>query len=249
MTYGVKRTGILSNSLELTDKDLLQFGTTLIVAPHADDETLACGGTISRLRSLGVDVRILVITDGSQSHPSSVEYPADRRTSLRRKELISAAKILGVEEDRINFTSLQDGDVPCEGEEGFDTIVKMLGRMLLQIMPHTIFIPYRLDPHRDHIATSQILRRAVTVFKSSPRIFEYPVWLWELGAEDDFPSPSRMKTWKIDMGSALEIKRKAISEHQSQLGQVIKDDPSGFVLTPNIIAHFELPFEIFFESY
>lgn len=249
MTYGVKRTGILSNSLELTDRELLHFGTTLIVAPHADDETLACGGTISRLRSMGVDVRILVITDGSQSHPNSVGYPSERRAGLRRKEVIAAAQILGVEEEKITFTNLLDGDVPHEGEEGFDTIVKMMGRMLLQIQPDTIFIPYRLDPHRDHIATSQILRRAVCVFKSSPRIFEYPVWLWELGAEEDFPSATDMKTWKINMGSALELKRRALTEHQSQLGLVIKDDPAGFVLTPDIIAHFELPFEIFFESF
>jgi LmbE family N-acetylglucosaminyl deacetylase len=249
MTYGVKKTGLLSNALELTERELLQFGKTLIVAPHADDESLACGGTAARLRTLGLDVHILVVTDGSQSHPGSVKYSAEDRAALRRNEIIAAAEILGIRSERVTFTGLLDGDVPSEYEEGFDAVVKMMSRLLLQIQPDTVFIPYRLDPHRDHIATSQIMRRAFSVFKTSPRIIEYPVWLWELGVHDAYPDASQMKTWKVEMGSQLATKRRAIAEHQSQLGNVIHDDPSGFVLTPDLLAHFELPFEIFFESY
>ncbi|QIY83181.1 hypothetical protein HER18_06370 [Chryseobacterium sp. NEB161] len=59
------------------------FGTTLIVAPHADDESLGCGGMISLLRKYDQDVYILLLSDGTMSHPGSKEYPAEKikRTS------------------------------------------------------------------------------------------------------------------------------------------------------------------------
>ncbi|MHC5832664.1 MAG: PIG-L deacetylase family protein, partial [Nostoc sp.] len=41
----------------------------LIVAPHPDDETLGCGGAIALLRSLNCHVQVLVISDGTLSHP------------------------------------------------------------------------------------------------------------------------------------------------------------------------------------
>lgn len=57
---------------------VMGLGTTLIVAPHADDESLACGGVISLLRKYNQTVYILLLSDGTLSHPNSVEYPAEK---------------------------------------------------------------------------------------------------------------------------------------------------------------------------
>ena len=35
----------------------------LVVAAHADDEVLGCGGTISSLSSKGIDIRILFLSE------------------------------------------------------------------------------------------------------------------------------------------------------------------------------------------
>ena len=78
------------------------FGTTLIVAPHADDESLGCGGVISLLRKYGQTVYILLLSDGTLSHPDSREYPAEKLRDLREKELIDASAILDVAEENEN---------------------------------------------------------------------------------------------------------------------------------------------------
>ena len=88
------------------------FGTTLIVAPHADDESLGCGGVISLLRKYGQTVYILLLSDGTLSHPNSIQYPPEKLRDLREKELLDAAKIFGLEERNIIFCRYPDRNVP-----------------------------------------------------------------------------------------------------------------------------------------
>ena len=62
----------------------LPFGTVaavtgnapmLILAPHPDDETLGCGGLIAAASAAGHPPFVLVLTDGTGSHPNSRSYP------------------------------------------------------------------------------------------------------------------------------------------------------------------------------
>ncbi|MEO6914506.1 MAG: PIG-L family deacetylase [Chitinophagaceae bacterium] len=248
MTFGIKRMGLLSRALRLTERDLEHFGKTVIIAPHPDDESLGCGGLVSMLRRLGLNVECIFVSDGSMSHPSSVEFSAERRAEVRRQEALNALAELNVSAGHGVFLDFPDGAVPNSASAAFEDSAKTLANHLLQMKPDTIFIPYQHDPHRDHEAVWQLAQRSLTEVKKCPRIFEYPVWLWELGREEDYPSDSDMTCWRLDIGTELETKRKAIAAHRSQLGQVFFDDPAGFVLRPDLLAHFEHPFEIFFET-
>jgi hypothetical protein len=44
-----------------------------------------------------------------------------------------------------------------------------------------------------------------------------------------------------------EQKARAIARHQSQLGAVITDDPTGFVLEPPMLKHFAQIWELYLE--
>ncbi len=68
----------------------------LVVAPHFDDESIACGGTIIKHVRAGDDVSIVFMTggnSGSMSHHylSQIEYG-----QLRKVEATAAMKVLGI---------------------------------------------------------------------------------------------------------------------------------------------------------
>ena len=73
---------------------VLNWGKTLVVAPHPDDESLGCGGAIALLRKFGREVSVLTMSDGTLSHPNSVKFPPEKLRELRENEMLAALEIL-----------------------------------------------------------------------------------------------------------------------------------------------------------
>ncbi|MFZ1431665.1 MAG: PIG-L family deacetylase [Geminicoccaceae bacterium] len=87
----------LAAELAEVELDALTRGRgVVVVAPHPDDESLGCGGLIAACCAHGIEVRLLVLSDGTGSHPNSRRYPADRLRDLREAELEQATSILGL---------------------------------------------------------------------------------------------------------------------------------------------------------
>lgn len=221
------------------------FGTTLIVAPHADDESLGCGGVISLLRKYGQTVYILLLSDGTLSHPNSIEYPSEKLRDLREQELINAAEILNVPTENIIFCRYPDRNVPSIQDKGFDVAVTSISKMMSMINPQSIFVPWRRDPHPDHKAAFQLINAAET---SNAKIYEYPIWLTELGESGDEPTNEESMPFRLNISSVLSQKQEAISKHLSQITDLIKDDPEGFQLSQEMLDQFNVPYETFFIS-
>jgi len=221
------------------------FGRTLIVAPHADDESLGCGGVIALLSKYRQPVHLLLMSGGPLSHPNSKEYPAEKLRDLREYEFKKAAAILGVTEDQLIFTRYKDRSVPHEDLPGFQKAVAHIDETLSQLRPSSIFVPWRRDPHPDHRATWQIFNKAN---RDGARLYEYPIWLQQLGDEPDLPTNEEVDVLKIDISAVLEIKQEAIAAHQSQLTDLISDDPAGFQLSPDMLDQFNVPYEMFFTA-
>lgn len=225
---------------------IIKWGFSLIVAPHPDDETLGCGGAIALLKKAGLAVKVLVISDGTASHPNSLKYPEPKLRSLRQTETLSALNSLGVEPSAVRFLDLKDSAVPNSGT-GFEQAVADCCTYLNKFKPETIILPWRRDPHADHRASWRILQKAVKDLAISPRILEYPIWSWEQAEIDDMPVPQAVKAWRLDISSVLSQKRQAIAYYRSQTTDLIDDDPQGFRLTPEVLAHFARPWEVYLE--
>ena len=87
----------------------------LVLAPHADDESLGCGGLLAQCVADGRAPGILVLTDGTGSHPNSRTHPAPILRAVREAEAREAAAILGVAAGRIGFLGLRDTEAPMDG--------------------------------------------------------------------------------------------------------------------------------------
>lgn len=220
----------------------------VIVAPHPDDETLGCGGAIAQLTARGHDVRVLVITDGTQSHPNSQKFSAAVLKGIREQETTAAMSTLGVDQRTITFLGVKDGSVPQMASAEFVRVQERCCRYLRDVVPGTIFLPWRYDPHPDHRATWQIIQAAVLETGRAVRYIEYPIWDWDSTQQKQLSGVGAVLGWRLDMTAVLEQKRRAIALYRSQLGDLIDDDPEGFSLTPEMLKNFTQPWEVFFEE-
>lgn len=248
MSFGVNIRSFGEEGGYYSRQSIAEFGPTVVLAPHPDDESLGCGGIIALLRQLGVSVSVIFVSDGSMSHPQSIKYPQPVLALLREEEAVQASEILGVEKDRVYFMRLKDSMIPMPGKFGFEASVEQMTELLQRTGAQTMITPWRRDPHRDHRATWHIAASAVAALNRAIRVIEYPIWLWERAATEDYPLPGEMHFMRADVSDVLLQKNQAIHAHKSQVTRMIDDDAEGFWLSPEAIAHFQKPFEIFFES-
>jgi hypothetical protein len=115
-----------------------------LVAPHPDDETLGCGGAIAMLRSLKCDVCVLVISNGTLSHPNSQKYPAPVLQALRESETLEALTMLGVNPNDVTFCGMQDGSISTQYNSAIASCSAYLTEIALhncpQHLPMMVFL-------------------------------------------------------------------------------------------------------------
>jgi LmbE family N-acetylglucosaminyl deacetylase len=84
----------------------------LILAPHPDDESIACAGIIQKALSAGAQVRVVYLTNGDHNELAFIVY--EKRIvmrqgefiylgKLRQKESIKSMKFLGLSEKDLVF--------------------------------------------------------------------------------------------------------------------------------------------------
>jgi len=224
---------------------VLSFGKTLVIAPHPDDESLGCGGAIALLREFGREVRVLVLSDGTLSHPNSLKFPPEKLRELREKEMLDALEILGVAAESVTFFRYRDRSVPDADSENWLAAVEKCRGCLRENQPQTIFVPWRRDPHPDHRAAYALINAACD---DLVRIIEYPIWLWEIAESADAPQVGEVVAWRLDISRVAGKKKQAIRAHASQTSDLIDDDPHGFRLTDDILANFAETYEVYLEG-
>lgn len=219
----------------------LPDGPVVVFAPHPDDETLGCGGLISRCIDSGLSVHVVFVTDGGASHPRSATWPRARLAARREAEAGEALERLGAGAAPRTFLRLRDAAMPAPGSDAWRIAVAAVSDVLAAHQPALVVLPWRRDPHGDHRATWSLAQTALAAVPERPAVIEYAIWLDELGAPDDHPRPGEVEP--VVLAVAPWRKRHAIEAHRSQLGLVVRDDPGGFALTPATVARLTGPEE------
>lgn len=224
-------------------RERLGISPIVVLAPHPDDESLACGGLIAAARAAGLRVIVIFVSDGTGSHPNSTAYPPVRLKALREEEAKQACAELGVGGEDLLFLGLPDRSVPHSGVDAQRAVIAIIERAD-KIAARSLFVTWRHDPHCDHQA-SYWLARDVQKRRPGICLFEYTVW----GAT--LPPSTEVQPMKdgfrISIGHVIEEKRRAIASHGSQTTGLIDDDPEGFRMTSSDLQRFDLPYEFFFE--
>ncbi len=113
----------------------------LAIAAHRDDVEQTCGGTLLRLRSLGVTTAILDLTRGEAGTRGSAEE--------RAAEAAEAARILGA--GWREALDIPDGRV----ENTWENRLKIVN-VLRRVRPRVVILPYWAGRHPDHYTSATL---------------------------------------------------------------------------------------------
>jgi LmbE family N-acetylglucosaminyl deacetylase len=204
----------------------------VVVAPHPDDDVIGCGGAIAAADARGIPVRVIYVTDGTASHTGSRAFPPARLRAMREGEARRAASHLA-RDIRSEFFHWPDGTVPSAGERGARRLIVRLADAIPA--GALVLAPWRRDPHPDHRAVATLVKAAVAR-RHDVQLAEYFVWLDERGNTADRPLPGEGTPVELDITPFVGAKCAALAEHRSQLGLVIDDAETAFVLPPSLIA-------------
>lgn len=228
----------LGQSSALAPVQLSGVDQLIVVAAHPDDETLGAGGLMTRLWGDGVRVELIVVTDGSASHPNSPTHPAECIAALREAETSRALSILAPGAG-ITFLRVPDGKI----RENRSLVAALLGKIVPERTGMMLVAPWRGDGHRDHREVGLLC--ATVAAQKSTRLMEYPVWMWHWG-NPAHPSVPLNNLVALQLtAQQRELKRRAIGEHRSQvagLSTVRGDEPT---LRANFLQHFYRDQEVF----
>lgn len=192
-------------------------GTVLIVAPHMDDEVLACGGTIARLQEKE-KIHAVYATDGMKS-PSPVVSWRDSITAdlgeIRMEESRAAMKYLGVPEDNLHFLKLPEAQLT----DHISSLRRLLLKLIERINPDQMLMPFRYDRHPDHLAVNHVITSAYSQGKfPQAQLFEYFVYYrWRLlPAKDVRRYIKSQYLLEVDISDQSYLKETALNCFKSQ---------------------------------
>lgn len=165
----------------------------LVLSPHPDDESIGCGGTLMLYRKKGVEVHLLITTNGEK-----LETEIDNIGELRKNEAINVAKFLGIK--NTIFLELPDKSV----QENKKDLKERVKKIIKEIEPDLIFAPFPFDPHPDHKAVSDValeLMRDIRGFK----LAFYEIY-----------NPIRFNIL-VDISEVIDRKKEALFSYQNSL--------------------------------
>lgn len=143
----------------------------LIVAPHADDEVLGCGGLLAKYPE---ECGVVVLAE-----------PAD----VRRKEFDNAQEALGYRQ--ASFLNLPDGSVGIN----MHLLVGLLDHVLELCRPEELYLPYP-SMHQDHVAAYEAGMRSARLSMSALHWFPPTVLVYDVAAYDLSLYPTDLR-WNI----------------------------------------------------
>jgi LmbE family N-acetylglucosaminyl deacetylase len=186
----------------------------LVVASHADDETLGVGGTIARRAAEGHEVHVAVVTGHvHEPPPRGARVVWDRI----RDEAQRAIEVLGVH--HLHFVEAP----PTLTDPSVWDLNHTISALLEKIEPDIVYAPFPFDLHKDHYkvfhALSVAWRSSTAVGRKVRAVYCYEVQSQLRWNAPPIEAGFTPNAW-IDVSAHLDTKMRALACYKSQLRPV-----------------------------
>lgn len=180
----------------------------LVCAPHPDDASISCGGTLSRLRDEGHELLFVSMTTGHRANiPNSSR---EQRILLRQQEAEAEAALFDSQALGLELRFYEQDYCPSSED------VARIRSLLQSYLPDLVFSASTEDRHPAHRMAALLLHEAL---QQQVQATGQPLQLWAyegpwfLFARDDFNTV-------VELGAAdLQLKLTGIQAHQSQISR------------------------------
>lgn len=217
---------------------LRRTGRTVVVAAHPDDETLGAGGILAELADAGHPAEVVVVSDGSASHPGSPTLAPDALVQVRSAEVREAVRVLSPD-SLVTLLDHPDGGL----REERAAIEADLRKLLADGPPvDQLVAPWRGDGHRDHRIVGEVC--ATLADELGCTLLEYPLWLWHWATPDDPRVPwDRLRV--VDLADRSVVrKHRAVAAHATQVTALSSDPRDAPTLHPAFLRTFDRDVEV-----
>lgn len=179
----------------------------LVIAPHPDDETLGCGGTILKHIKNKDEVNWMIVTKMD-------EKKVDKKIIKKRmNEIDKVRKAYGFKNVlNLEFNTATLDNIPK------NKLVEKFKKNIQKLKPEIIYLPFKYDAHSDHKCTYDAVHSCTKSFRApyvkSVRVYET---LSETDFANNFNQMQFVPNLWIDITKQIEKKLKIMKIYNSEL--------------------------------
>ena len=192
----------------------------MLIAPHPDDEALACSIILQQAVRAGAAIRVVYVTDGDNNPwpQRALERrwrlsPSDRQRwgKLRRSEALAALHVLGIHPSDVQFLALPDQGLTDLLLRDCNSALARLTQVIDDWSPTDILVPSLSDIHPDHNAVAVMMRLIFADFLAG----EVSQWNYLVHGHSPafFDRAAELSASEVETAA----KRDAIRCHQTQI--------------------------------
>lgn len=181
----------------------------LCVAPHPDDETLGCGGTLLKHKAQGDEIYWLLITGPKLDDPNidseQIQFRKNLINTISEAYLFDGVDYLALPPALLHTVDLKD-------------LVVKFSEVFNRIRPNIIYTMFANDVHSDH-------RVAFDAMYSCTKSFRYPfiekIYMMETLSETEFavavPAQTFLPNVYVDISDFMDEKLSIMQKYPKQL--------------------------------
>lgn len=186
----------------------------VVIAPHPDDETLGCGGTLLKHKKNGDKIFWIIVTGIGEGYSTLKEDILSREKEI--KEINEVSKLFNFDKVyKLNFPTTELDTIPIKD------IIKEIAHCINDCQGEVIYIPNYSDIHTDHkiVASSSI---------SCTKWFRFPtvkkVLVYETLSETDFAINNSLINFNpnvfIDITDFIDKKIEILNKYKDEVKEM-----------------------------